>query len=240
MNGNIQRYDKPRNLIFTILLALTVALIAAIAQPLSAAQKKSTAGRQDSTKTAGESKAILFLGNSLTAGYGLDPEQAFPALIQQKIDSLGWAFEAVNAGLSGETSSGGLRRLSWLMRRKIAVLVLALGANDGLRGIPPELTRQNLQQIIERTREKNPGVKIVLAGMEAPPNMGEDYTKQFRGLYQELARTNQAALIPFLLKDVGGIPELNLPDGIHPTADGHRIVAANVWEVLGPVLREMR
>lgn len=240
MNHNIQQYSTLEKFILTLFLILAVMFLPAIAQPLSKAQEKNASGRQDSTKTVKESKAILFLGNSLTAGYGLDPEQAFPALIQQKIDSLGWAFEAVNAGLSGETSSGGLRRLNWLMRRKIAVLVLALGGNDGLRGIPPELTRQNLQQIIERTREKNPGVRIVLAGMEAPPNMGEDYTRQFRDLYRELAKTNQAALIPFLLKDVGGIPELNLPDGIHPTAEGQRIVAENVWEVLGPVLGEMR
>lgn len=239
MNGRIQRCINPHNSRFTILLAL-IAVMAVMAQPLSGQPKKTASGRQDSTNTAGERKAILFLGNSLTAGYGLDPEQAFPALIQQKLDSLGWAFEAVNAGLSGETSSGGLRRLNWLMRRQIAVLVLALGGNDGLRGIPPELTRQNLQQIIERTREKNPGVRIVLAGMEAPPNMGEDYTRQFRDLYRELAKTSKADLIPFLLKDVGGIPELNLPDGIHPTAEGHRIVAETVWEVLEPVLREMR
>ena len=236
MNRRIQRCINPHNFRFTILLAL----IAVMAQPLSGQPKKTVSGRQDSTNTAGERKAILFLGNSLTAGYGLDPEQAFPALIQQKLDSLGWAFEAVNAGLSGETSSGGLRRLNWLMRRKIAVLVLALGGNDGLRGIPPELTRQNLQQIIERTREKNPGVKTVLAGMEAPPNMGADFTRQFRNLYPDIAKANQAALIPFLLKDVGGIPELNQPDGIHPTAEGHRIVAEHVWEVLAPVLREMR
>ena len=240
MNSNIKRYSSPGKFTFILFFTLAVMLLPVIAQPLSEAQKHNASGRQDSTKTTEERKAILFLGNSLTAGYGLDPEQAFPALIQQKIDSLGWAFEAVNAGLSGETSSGGLRRLNWLMRRKIAVLVLALGGNDGLRGIPPELTRQNLQQIIERTREKNPGVRIVLAGMEAPPNMGEEYTRQFRDLYRKLAQTNDAALIPFLLKDVAGIPELNLPDGIHPTAEGHRIVAEHVWEVLGPVLEAMR
>lgn len=193
----------------------------------------------DSTVSPAQKKAILFLGNSLTAGLGLDPGEAFPALIQQKIDSLKWNFEAINAGLSGETSSGGLRRINWLLRRKIDLLVLELGANDGLRGIPLDLTRQNLQAIIDRTREKYPAVKIVIAGMEVPPNLGDEYTRQFRSIFRELAKQNNAALIPFLLEGVAGVKELNLPDGIHPNARGQQIVARNVWKVLKPLLEGM-
>jgi len=190
-------------------------------------------------QTAGAPRTILFLGNSLAAGFGLDPELAFPALIQQKIDSLGWNFNVVNAGLSGETSSGGLRRIDWLLQRDVDVLFLELGANDGLRGIPLALTKQNLQAIIARVRAKNPAVKIVIAGMMVPPNLGAEYTRAFRAIFPDLAKRNQAALVPFLLEGVGGVPELNLPDGIHPTAAGHRIVAQNVWKVLRPVLQPL-
>ncbi len=189
-------------------------------------------------KTA-EPRTILFLGNSLSAGYGLGTEFAFPALIQERIDSLGWNFKVVNAGLSGETSSGGLRRIDWLLQRKIDVFFLELGANDGLRGIPLDLTQQNLQAIIDRVKAKNAGVKIVIAGMLVPPNMGREYSSKFRTLFQDLAKKNNAALVPFLLEGVGGNPKLNLPDGIHPTAEGHRIVAGNVWKVLMPVLQKM-
>ncbi|GIV61269.1 MAG: hypothetical protein KatS3mg044_0135 [Rhodothermaceae bacterium] len=182
---------------------------------------------------------ILFLGNSLSAGYGLDPDQAFPALIQQKIDSLGWPFRVVNAGLSGETTAGGLRRIDWLLRQKVDVLVIELGGNDGLRGTPPEVTKANLQAIIDRTRARYPDVRIVLAGMQVPPNLGAEYTERFRELFPELARENDVALIPFLLEGVGGVPALNLPDGIHPTAEGHRIVAETVWRTLRPLLASM-
>jgi len=190
-------------------------------------------------QTAGAPRTILFLGNSLAAGYGLDPELAFPALIQQKIDSLGWNFKVINAGVSGETSAGGLRRMDWLLQRQVDVLFLELGANDGLRGIPLEHTKQNLQGIIARVRAKNPAVKIVIAGMMVPPNLGADYTRAFRAIFPDLAKRNQAALVPFLLEGVGGVPELNLPDGIHPTAAGHRLVAQNVWKVLRPVLQSL-
>ena len=192
------------------------------------------------TANADTDKVILFLGNSLSAGYGLDPESAFPALTRQKIDSLGWPFRVINAGLSGETTAGGLRRVEWLLRQPIDVLVLELGGNDGLWGISTEETRRNLQKIIDLTREKYPDVTIVLAGMQIPTNLGGTYTAAFRTLFPELARANQAALIPFLLEGVGGISELNLPDGIHPTAEGHKIVAENVWQVLGPVLETLR
>ena len=182
-------------------------------------------------------KTILFLGNSLTAGYGLQKSQAFPALVQQKIDSLGWSFEVVNAGLSGETSSGGLRRINWLLKRKVDVLVLELGANDALRGLALDLTKKNLQAIIDSTKNKYPNVKIVVAGMLAPPNLGEEYIDKFRSIFTVLSK--DALLVPFLLQGVGGVPELNLSDGIHPTAEGHKIVAENVWKVLKPLLESM-
>lgn len=181
-------------------------------------------------------KTILFFGNSLTAGYGIDPEQAFPALIQKKIDARNWNFTVINAGLSGETSAGGLRRIDWVLQRKIDVLFLELGGNDGLRGIPLESTKMNLQAIIERTRKKYPEAKVILAGMQIPPNMGPEYITQFREIYPSLARETQVTLLPFLLQDVGGVKGLNLPDGIHPTIKGHAIVAETVWKVLKPVL----
>jgi acyl-CoA thioesterase-1 len=180
---------------------------------------------------------VVFLGDSLTAGYGLDPAMAFPALVQKEIDERNWPWRVVNAGVSGETSAGGLRRIDWLLRSRIDVLVLELGGNDGLRGIPPESTRSNLQAIIDRTRSRYPNVRLVIAGMQMPPNLGETYTSAFRDLYPQLARDNDAVLVPFLLEGVGGDPDLNLPDGIHPTAEGHRIVAANVWAILEPLLR---
>ena len=189
------------------------------------------------TVGAEEKRTILFLGDSLTAGYGLDEERAFPTVVQAKIDSLGMPFEVVNAGLSGETSSGGLRRVGWLLRREVDVLVLALGANDALRGVPLDVTRKSLQGIVDQTREKYQNVKIVIAGMEAPPNLGEEYTDGFRGIFDDLAKANDAVLIPFLLAGVAGHADLNLPDRIHPTEEGHRIVAENVWQVLEPVLK---
>ena len=182
---------------------------------------------------------ILVLGNSLAAGYGLNPEQAFPALLQQRIDSLGWPFHVENAGLSGETTAGGLRRLDWLLRGRVDVLILELGGNDGLRGIAPDVSQQNLETIIERTRAHYPDVRIILAGMQVPPNLGADYTTRFREMYPTLAREQNVELIPFLLEGVGGIPSLNLGDGIHPNVEGHRIVAENVWQTLRPVLESM-
>jgi len=193
---------------------------------------------QDDKNPKKKSQTILFLGNSLTAGYGLQKSQAFPALIQQKIDSLGWNIEVVNAGLSGETSSGGMRRINWLLKRKVDVLVLELGANDALRGISLDLTKKNLQAIIDSTKHKYPNVKIVVAGMLAPPNLGKEYTDKFRSIFTDLAK--DALLVPFLLEGVGGVPELNLSDGIHPTAEGHKIVAENVWKVLKPLLGSLK
>jgi acyl-CoA thioesterase I len=190
-----------------------------------------------STVTTDARPVVLFLGTSLTAGLGLDPDQAYPALIQQKIDSALLDFRAVNAGVSGETSADGRRRIGWLLQVPIRVLVLELGANDALRGQDLEALRHNLQAIIDSTRAHDPDVRIVIAGMEAPPNLGPRYTKDFRDLFRDLARRNGAALIPFLLTGVAGRPALNQADGIHPTAAGARIVAENVWRVLEPVLR---
>ncbi|MDA2928043.1 arylesterase [Acidobacteria bacterium AH-259-G07] len=192
----------------------------------------------NSSHTAHEPKVILILGDSLTAGYGLDPSEAFPALIQQKIDALGWNFKVMNGGLSGDTSADGLRRIDWLLRSKIEFLVLELGANDALRGLPLDETERNLQAIIDKVRKRYPEVKVVIAGMLVPPNLGQEYTERFRSIFPELAKRNKVALIPFLLEGVAGRPELNLPDGIHPTATGHEIIAETLWKVLGPLLAD--
>jgi len=180
-------------------------------------------------------KTIVVLGDSLAAGYGLDRTEAFPALLQRKVNGLGLNFQVVNAGVSGDTSAGGLRRLDWLLKRPVDVLVIELGGNDGLRGLSAAALKQNLQSIIERTRAKYPGVKIVLAGMKMPANFGE-YATQFERVFSELAKEQKVALVPFLLEGVGGQPTMNLADGIHPTAEGHRVLAENVWRVLKPVL----
>lgn len=188
---------------------------------------------------ASSEKVILFFGNSLTAGMGLDPNEAFPAVIQQRLDSLDYSYTVVNAGLSGETTAAGKNRINWVLNQKVDVFVLELGANDGLRGIPLEETRSNLQAIIDKVRSKNQETKIVLAGMQIPPNMGQDYTSEFRKIFPALAAKNNAALIPFLLEDVAGIPTLNQADGIHPTVEGQKIVAYNnVWPVLEPLLEK--
>lgn len=194
---------------------------------------------QHPTQNGEPSKAILFFGDSLTAGYGIDPAYAFPSLIQEKIRANGWNFEVINAGVSGETTAGGLRRVDWVLQRPVDVFVLELGANDGLRGQPVENAQENLQAIIDRVKDKYPRVRIVLAGMRIPPNLSREYTARFRAIFPELARENNAELIPFLLDGVGGIPRLNQPDGLHPTPQGHKIVAENVWRVLEPVLQAM-
>jgi acyl-CoA thioesterase I len=181
-------------------------------------------------------KTILFFGNSLTAGYGLSPEEAFPALIQQKIDSLGLPYTVVNAGVSGETSSGGDSRVDWILKQRVDVFVLELGANDGLRGIPVSQTKQSLQSIITKVKTKYPNAVIVLAGMQIPPNMGRNYTTAFKEIFPALAKENNATLIPFILEGVGGEARFNQQDGIHPTAEGHRIVSENIWRELKNLL----
>ena len=183
-----------------------------------------------------DKETILFFGDSITAGYGLDEGRAFPALIQQRIDSLGLQYEVINSGLSGETSAGGLRRIDWVLQQHVDIFVLELGGNDGLRGIDPQSTLRNLQGIMDRVKATYPDATIILTGMESPPNMGESYTSEFRSIYGELAEANDVIFLPFILEGVAGDPDLNLPDGIHPTAEGHRILADNVWQVLRPEL----
>jgi acyl-CoA thioesterase I len=181
-------------------------------------------------------KTIVFYGNSLTAGYGVDPSEAFPALVQEKIDALQLPYKVINAGLSGETTAGGKGRIDWILRQPVNIFVLELGGNDGLRGIPIAETSRNLQAIIDRVREKYPDARIILAGMQVPPNMGRNYATAFRVVFQQLAAKNNLELIPFLLENVGGISSLNQGDGIHPNPEGHKIVAENVWRVLQGLL----
>lgn len=183
-------------------------------------------------------KQILFFGDSLTAGYGLDdPSESFVGVIQEKLEESNLDYQTVNAGVSGETSSGGDERIDWILEQnKIDVFILELGANDGLRGIKTDETIQNLQSIFDKVKSKFPDVKLVLTGMLAPPNMGADFTEKFAAIFPKLAKDNNAAFIPFLLDGVGGIPELNQRDGIHPTVEGHKILADNVWKVLKDIL----
>ena len=196
--------------------------------------KSSTTAQPD----ASTSKTVLFFGDSLTAGYGLDdPSEAFPGVIKDKIDSLKLPYKVVNAGLSGETTAGGNARLDWLLKQKVDIFILELGANDGLRGIPVSETNKNLQSIIDKVKAKYPEVKIVLLGMQVPPNMGADYANKFKAVYTDLATKNHTHLVPFLLQGVGGVPALNQADGIHPTAQGAKIVANNVWAVLKDILK---
>ncbi len=183
---------------------------------------------------------MVFLGTSLTAGLGLEPEQAYPALIQHKIDSAGLAYRVINAGVSGESSAGARRRVDWLLRSPVAVLVVETGANDGLRGLSPDSLRANIQAVLDRARALRPPPELVLVGMRVPPNLGRTYSRRFEAIYPELARENDAALVPFLLDGVGGMPQLNQADGMHPTAEGHRLMAETVWRVLEPVLRSTR
>ena len=183
-----------------------------------------------------DKKTIVFFGNSLSAAYGIEATQGFVGLTAQRIDSLGLPYEIVNAGLSGETTAGGKTRIEWILRQPVDIFILELGGNDALRGIDPEDSYKNLKFIVEKVKEKYPSAKIVLAGMEAPPNLGPEFTSKFRQMYPKLAKEYNASLIPFLLDGVGGIPELNLPDGIHPTPEGHQIVAKNVWAVLENLL----
>jgi len=207
----------------------------------SASKRRSEAAREPSPLQSAAAPApdnrprLVFLGDSLTAGLGLSPDEAYPSLIQKKIDADGLDYQVVNAGVSGDTSAGGLSRLDWSLEGDVRVMVVALGGNDGLRGLPAAELKKNLSTIIERAQARH--IKVVLAGMEAPPNFGQDYIVQFHKVYPELARQYSVPLVPFLLQDVAGIEGLNQRDGIHPTAEGARTVADNVWTVLRPVLK---
>lgn len=190
------------------------------------------------TASVADRGTVLFVGTSLTAGFGLPSESAYPALIQERVDSAGLPFRIVNAGVSGETSAGALRRTDWLLRQPFEVLVLETGANDMLRGAEVGSIKSNIQSIIDRVREERPDARIVLVGMMAPPNLGRDYASRFGEIYPELAHENDLPLVPFLLAGVGGVRRLNQSDGIHPTAEGQQIMAESVWEELEPVLRQ--
>lgn len=193
---------------------------------------KSNPVQKESTKK----KTILFFGNSITAGYQLDLSEAFPALIQERLDSLELGYRTINAGLSGETTASGNSRVDWVMKNPMDIFVLELGANDGLRGISTDETRKNLKSIIEKVQKKYPKCKILLAGMMIPPNMGQEYVNSFQKIFPDLSKEYNIPLIPFLLDGVAGNPELNLEDGIHPTPEGHKILAENVWQILAEML----
>ena len=199
-------------------------------------QEESNAEAETTITSKNPEKKILFFGDSLTAGYGLEMGQAYPTLIQQRIDSLDLGYQIINAGLSGETTASGKNRLDWVLEDGISIVIIELGANDGLRGVPLNETESNLQAMVDMVRKKLPEAQIILAGMKIPPNMGPEYTSRFENIFPELAEKEHVHLIPFLLENVAGIPDLNQSDGIHPTVEGQKIVAENVWEVLRPML----
>jgi acyl-CoA thioesterase-1 len=180
---------------------------------------------------------VLCLGTSLTAGYGLDPDDAWPAILQQKVDAAGLPHRVVNAGVSGETSAGARRRMDWLLRQPVAVLIVETGANDMLRGQDAEATRANLDAILTRGRRQEPPPRLVVLGMRATPNLGGEYGSRFGAIYPEVARKHEATLVPFVLEGVAGIPRLNQADGVHPTAEGQKIMADTIWKTLEPLLR---
>jgi len=229
-----QKEKKGANALVNIAACIClVLLLSACGGKSASTDAQRQAATKDTTITASDKKNILFFGDSLTAGYGLDdPSSAFPGVIQHKIDSLKLPYAVVNAGVSGETTAGGLARIDWILKQKVNVFILELGANDGLRGIPVVETTKNLQSIIDKVQAKYPNAKIILAGMQVPPSMGRDYITAFKNLFPALAEKNKIALVPFLLAGVGGNPKLNQVDGIHPTAEGAKIVANNVWKVL--------
>ena len=214
------------------------ALVALALAGCGADERPQPSGQTPARPASGERGRVVFLGTSLTAGLGLDPEQAYPALIQRKIDSAGLPFEAVNAGVSGETSAGARRRIDWLLRQPVSVLVVETGANDGLRGLEVDSLRANIQAIIDDAKKLSPPPAVVLVGMRAPPNLGFGYTRRFQRVYSELADENDLPLVPFLLEGVAGQASLNQGDMIHPTAQGQRLMAERVWEVLEPVLKQ--
>jgi acyl-CoA thioesterase-1 len=215
-----------------------LALFAAIALSACGEKNKPVANTESKADTiakadAAATKTILFFGDSLTAGYGLDdPANAFPGVISKRIDSLKLPYKVVNAGVSGETSAGGNGRIDWTLKQKVDIFILELGANDGLRGISPTETTKNLQSIVDKVKAKYPDAKLVMLGMQVPPNMGADYVNKFKAVFPTIATKNKMALVPFLLQGVGGHPDLNQADGIHPTEKGAKIVADNVWTIL--------
>lgn len=220
----------------TSLLVVLICLVSC-SNPAGNQQSQETESNVKNEDQEMPPKRILFFGNSLTAGYGLEnTEEAFPGLIQQKIDSLNLPYQAVNAGLSGETTAGGNERIDWLLKQQIDIFVLELGANDGLRGLPVDETYSNLQSIVNKVKSAWPDCKIVLAGMLVPPSMGQNYAESFKQIFPKLAKENELTLVSFLLENVAGEVELNQNDGVHPTKEGQRIMAENVWKTLFPLL----
>ena len=225
---------------------MPVLILATIISGCGNEQKKETGAGKPAANPADTASAakeaaerqqnILFFGTSLTAGYGVEPTEAYPALIQKKIDSLHLHYKVINGGLSGETSAAGRNRIDWLLKQHIDIFVLELGANDGLRGLPLRETRANLQAVIDKVKKKYPEIKMVMLGMQMPPNLGADYTAEFKALFSDLATKNNMTYVPFLLDGVGGVSKLNQQDGIHPTAEGHQILAQNVWSKLQGIL----
>ena len=236
----LKTYPDLRDLVTMFKTSIYSGLLMLLLAACTGSPDKNAGAVNDSSKVKNDSsasmKTILFFGNSLTAGYGLEPEEAFPALIQDKIDSLNLPYKVVNAGNSGETSAGGKSRIDWLLKQKVDVFVLELGANDGLRGIPVSETTSNLQNIVDQVKTKYPDVKMVMAGMQVPPNMGSKYATEFSQIFKNIAEKNDMAYVPFLLDRVGGVTELNQSDGVHPTAEGQKILADNVWKVLKGLL----
>ncbi|WP_299154055.1 arylesterase [uncultured Christiangramia sp.] len=223
--------------IFALSLVLLLNLSCGNEKKSVATEEKSATEESENNSEEENSKTILFFGDSITAGYGLETDEAFPNLIQQRLDSLGYDYTVINAGLSGETTAGGLNRIDWVLKQNVEIFVLELGANDGLRGVPLAETRSNLNKIVDYVQEKNSETKIILAGMQIPPNLGADYTTEFRELYPELAEKENIYLIPFILDGVAGDPELNQQDGIHPTAEAQPILVENTWETLESLLK---
>ena len=234
-------FQNPDHMFFRLISFLfPLVFFMACSQPNKSEPASSKTSETSETSVEEEmtkKKNILFFGNSLTAAHGLDPSDGFVSLIQQRIDSLGLPYKAINAGLSGETTAGGRERVDWVLRTPVDIFVLELGGNDALRGLDPAAAKENLEAIILSVKEKNPAVKIILAGMQAPPNLGERYTSAFRNMYPELAKKHGTALIPFFLKDVAGIPDLNQRDRIHPNEKGQHFLVENVWTVLEKEVR---
>jgi acyl-CoA thioesterase-1 len=232
-----QAFSEHNNMKITSILAITVltlGLFACQSEPAKNASNTPVATKEQPAPAA--KKNIVFFGNSLTAAYQLSPEQGFTALLQLRIDSLQLPYTCVNAGLSGETTADGVNRIDWVLQQPVDIFFLELGGNDALRGLPITASKKNLQIMLEKVKAKYPDSKIIVAGMLAPPNLGAAYTNAFRDMYPALSKSQGVSLIPFLLENVGGMPELNLPDGIHPNVKGQKIVAENVWKVLKPLL----
>lgn len=221
---------------FTNFSFCVVILLAAWLTSCSGSTEKKEAEEEKKAVDATPKKTILFFGNSLTAGYGIDPEESFAGRIQSRLDSLKKEYRVINGGLSGETTAGGLSRLDWFLEEEPYLFVLELGGNDGLRGIALTETKKNLLAIVDKVQAKYPNTKIILAGMQIPPNMGQEYTEEFKAIYPAVAKEKNIELIPFLLEGVAGDPDLNLPDGIHPTAEGHRLVMETLWPYISKAL----